>query len=325
MSPMTTTSRPPFDPELEAALRARQQDVVVSMTADEIPAVRATSVPLDPATLTASGELELTDLVVPAPQGDVTVVLLRPRNASGPLPVLFFLHGGGLVTGDAYSDLPAIAELALATGSAVASTAYRLAPEHPFPAAIDDAFAALTWVRDAAPGLGLDADRFVATGVSAGGGLAAALVHHSWARGGPSFAGQLLVCPMLDDRNETTSAHQMAGAGSWDRTANLTAWTAYLGDAVGAPDVPASASASRATDLSWLPPTFVDVGSAETFRDECVEYASRIWAAGGDAELHVWPGGIHAFDFFEPGATMSKDARAARVRWLTRLLDRPGR
>jgi hypothetical protein len=140
-------------------------------------------------------------------------------------------------------------------------------------------------------------------------------------RGGPDLLGQMLFSPMLDDRNDTVSARQMAGRGVWDRTANETGWTALLGDARGGPDVSPYAAPARATDLSNLPPTFIDAGTAETYRDEDVAYATRIWQAGGRAELHVWPGGFHGFDVLVPTAAISRDAKAARIRWLHRLLD----
>ena len=130
----------------------------------------------------------------------------------------------------------------------------------------------------------------------------------------------MLLCPMLDDRNETPSSHQMAGLGIWDRGANEVGWTALLGAARGGPDVSPYAAPARATDLSGLPPAFIDVGSAETFRDEDVAYASRIWQAGGDAELHVWPGGFHGFAGMVPDAAISKAAMAAQLAWLRRLL-----
>lgn len=139
-------------------------------------------------------------------------------------------------------------------------------------------------------------------------------------RAGPRAIGQVLMCPMLDDRNDTPSAHQMAGLGVWDRTSNDTGWSALLGAARGTADVSPYAAPARADDLSGLPPAFIDVGSAETFRDEDVAHASRIRQAGGSAELHVWPGGFHGFDGLVPQAALSRDARAARLRWLRRLL-----
>jgi acetyl esterase/lipase len=140
-------------------------------------------------------------------------------------------------------------------------------------------------------------------------------------RGGPVLAGQLLTQAMLDDRNDSISAQQMTGVGAWDRHANGVAWTALLGEDRGGPDVSPYAAPARATDLSGLPPTFIDVGSADTFRDEDVAYASRLWQAGCEAELHVWPGGCHGFDLMVPHAPISRAAREARLQWLHRLLD----
>ena len=132
--------------------------------------------------------------------------------------------------------------------------------------------------------------------------------------------GQLLMYPMLDDRNSRPSVAQMAGLGVWDRTANQSGWRALLGDAAGGEDVPAYAAAARAVDLTGLPPTFLDVGTAETFRDEVIDFANRIAVSGGEVELHLWPGAFHAFDFWVPGARISQDAAEARRRWLRRLL-----
>jgi acetyl esterase/lipase len=160
----------------------------------------------------------------------------------------------------------------------------------------------------------------VLVGGSAGGGLAAALALLARDRRGPALAGQLLMCPMLDDRNDTPSAHQMAGGRTWNRQDNHVGWTALLGAARGGPDVPPHAAPARAADLSGLPPTYIDVGSVDTFRDEDVDYATRIWQAGGVAELHVWPGGFHGFDGMAPHARISQAAVSARASWLRRVL-----
>ena len=312
--------RPPFDPAIAAALTGRPQDVVTTLAPDEIEGLRAKACPPDLDEVATASRRTLTWHEAPGPDGPVRVALLRP-DTDGPAPVLLHLHGGGLVVGTVSDDVAATA--AAGPGWAVASVDYRLAPEHPYPAAVEDAYAALVWLVGQADVLGLDVQRVVVTGVSAGGGLAAALALLARDRGGPALAGQLLVCPMLDDRNDSASGRQMAGVGSWDRTANATAWAAYLGEAAGGPDTPPYASAARATRLDGLPPAYVDVGSAETFRDECVQYAARIWADGGDAELHVWPGGCHGFDGLVPDAPVSRDARTARARWLARLRERP--
>ena len=316
---MTPPTRPPFDPAVAAALASRPDDVVTTLAPDQVAGLRARAVPPVLEDVAAGARRTLTWHAAPGPDGDVRVALLRP-DVEGPVPVLLHLHGGGLIVGTVSDDVAAAAQAG--PGWAVASVDYRLAPEHPYPAAVEDAYAALVWLAAHAVDLGLDPGRVVVTGISAGGGLAAALALLARDRGGPSLAGQLLVCPMLDDRNDSASGHQMAGVGTWDRTANATAWAAYLGEAAGGPTTAPYASAARATSLGGLPPAYVDVGSAETFRDECVQYAARIWTDGGDAELHVWPGGCHGFDGLVPDAPVSRDARHARARWLARLLDR---
>ncbi len=222
--------------------------------------------------------------------------------------------------GSARVDIPAVLALATGTGCMVASVEYRLAPESPYPAAVDDCYAGLEWLSSNAYDLGLAPERIIIEGVSAGGGLAAATTLMARERGGPRIAAQLLCCPMLDDRNDSASAHQMQGAGAWDRTANATGWAAYLGVLAGGPLVPETAAPARASDLTDVPVAFLDVGSAETFRDEVLAYADLLWRSGVSAELHVWPGGCHGFDFLTPDAVLSRQARAARVAWLNRTL-----
>jgi acetyl esterase/lipase len=200
------------------------------------------------------------------------------------------------------------------------SVEYRLAPEDPHPAPVEDCYAGLRWTADHAAELGIDGARLVIAGASAGGGLAAGVVLLARARGGPPLLGQVLMCPMLDDRSRTPSSRELDGDCVWDQHANLIGWTALLGESVGGPDVHWSAAPARAADLAGLPPAYIDVGSVETFRDEDVEYASRIWQAGGVADLHVWAGGFHGFDTIAPDAAVSKMARSVRTEWLRRLL-----
>ncbi len=241
------------------------------------------------------------------------------------MPALYFIHGGGMIAGTARDPLLGESlDLAEPLGAAVVSVDYRLAPETPHPGPVEDCYAGLVWTAEHADDLGIDPERSSLIGGSAGGGLAAALALLARDRGGPALAGQLLMCPMLDDRNDSPSVHQMAELPMWNRQANEVGWTALLGDARGGPDVSPYAAPARADDLSGLPPAFIDVGSADTFRDEDVDYATRIWQAGGIAELHVWPGGYHGFDGIVPHAALSKAAVAARATWLARLLGAAG-
>ena len=318
---------PPFDPELGAALDLIKDVISPGLTVDEIDLVRQGPgiqmlAELD---LTLDGFFEVEDRSVPGPEGapEISLLIARPvapAPAGTGRPVIYHVHGGGMILGNNRVGVDGPLAWAKELDAVVVSVEYRLAPENPHPAPIEDVYAGLVWTAEHAGEIGADAERIVVAGASAGGGLSAALALLTRDRKGPRPIGQLLMCPMLDDRNDSPSTYQMAGLGVWDRTANETGWTALLGERRGGPDVPAYAAAARAEDLSGLPPAFLDVGSAETFRDEVVAYASRIWQAGGVAELHVWPGGFHGFDGFAPQAALSQTARAAQVTWLRRLL-----
>ncbi|MFD3841242.1 alpha/beta hydrolase [Streptomyces sp. NPDC058642] len=318
---------PPFDPELAGALELIKEVISPGMTLEDIEQIRQGPgiqmlAELD---LTLDGFFKAEDRVVPGPEGapEISLLICRPTvpSPAGPRPVVYHVHGGGMVLGTNRVGVDVALAWARELDAVVVSVEYRLAPEDPYPAQIEDVYAGLVWTAEHAGELGVDPERIVLAGASAGGGLCAALALLTRDRQGPRPIGQVLMCPMLDDRNDTPSSHQMAGLGVWDRTANETGWTALLGDRRGGPDVPAYAAPARAEDLAGLPPAFLDVGSAETFRDEVVAYASRIWQAGGIAELHVWPGGFHGFDGFAPQAALSQRTRAAHLDWLRRLLD----
>lgn len=315
---------PPFDPEIEQALQEFSQYIVTSMTREDIPRVREAGLPPTEQACTLHGFFDRSELTIPGADGgpDIPAVQYLPRGTKRPVPVILMLHGGGLVAGKPDSDMPPASELAAATGCGVISIDYRLAPEHPHPAAIDDAVAALRWLSRGAAPAQFDASRLIVMGISAGGGLAAVLAQYARDHGIGPISAVILGSPMLDARTSSLSAEQMLGVGSWDASANVAAWEAYLGADPREAELPPYASAAACADLSNLPPHYIDVGSAETFRDECVDYASALWAAGGDAELHVWPGGAHGFEFLAPWAQVSRQARATRTEWLRRVLSR---
>ncbi|GGY01147.1 alpha/beta hydrolase [Streptomyces hiroshimensis] len=322
---------PPFDPELGVVLAALSKEPREPVTPENLGARQERDAATRPRptaeSLRAGGRFEVRELRVPGPPDapDVTLVSARPSGLAGPLPLLYYMHGGAMIMGNAWSVLPRILrEWALPLGLAVISVEYRLAPQAQYPEPLEDCYAGLLWAAGHAAELGIDADRIIIGGKSAGGGLAAALALLARDRGGPAPLGQLLLCPMLDDRGSTFSSRQMTGLGMWDLTSNATAWQALLGERYGAEDLPPYAAPSRATDLSGLPPAYIDVGSAEMFRDEDVAYANAIWQAGGQAELHVWPGAYHGFDGLAPQAALSQDARDARTHWLRRLLAQAG-
>ncbi|WP_405539420.1 alpha/beta hydrolase [Streptomyces sp. NBC_00075] len=316
--------RPPIDPEIAAGLALLGDSAVVTVTPDGIEDLRraqmmATASDED---LRRGGTLEFHELTVPGPPDspDISVLVCRPTVLTAPTAAIFHTHGGGMVVGSNRSGIEPYLDWAVEFGLIVVSVEYRLAPEHPDPAPVEDCYAGLLWVGEHAEELGIDPNRLLISGASAGGGLAAGVALMARDHAGPTLAGQLLVCPMLDDRNETPSSYMLEGEGVWDRTSNLTGWNALLGDRRGGPDVSTYAAPARETDLSGLPPAFIDVGEVEVFRDEAVDYASRIWQAGGSAELHIWPGGVHGFDTIFPQAAVSQAAQAARTDWLHRLL-----
>ena len=292
-----------IDPEIAAAVDLSRPP----LTFEGIPERRANGRVVTDAELTRDGSVTFTE----EDADGVPVLVLRPNGFDGP-PVLH-LHGGGMVAGTRRSDLHVLAEWVSELGVTLVSPEYRLAPEHPHPAPVQDCYRTLEWMASAgfAPP--------VVAGTSAGGGLAAAVTLMARDRG-VAVRGQLLMCPMLDDRCSTPSSHQFLAGTTWVRASNLTGWTALLGSARGGRDVSPYAAPARATDLSSLPPTYVDVGSVDVFRDEAVDYASRIWQTGGNAELHVWPGGCHGFDQLVPQAALSRRARATRIEWLRRVI-----
>ncbi|MEV5342245.1 alpha/beta hydrolase [Streptomyces sp. NPDC052676] len=323
---LTTAAEPPvpFDPELAVALDALGAQP--PLTPEAIPAVRAAVAAgaLGDEALGCGGELCWEERAVPgAPGGpEVTLLIGRPADA-GPgagLPVLYHLHGGGMVAGSRRHLVPDVLTWTRTLRTVTVSVEYRLAPEHPHPAPLEDCYAGLVWTARHAAELGGDPDRIVAVGASAGGGLAAGVTLLARDRGGPAPAAQMLLSPMLDDRGGTCSSRQMEGLDLWDRVSNATAWNALLGGAAGGADVSPYAAPARAGDLSGLPPAYVDVGSAETFRDETVAYAGRLWRFGVPCELHVWPGGCHGFDALAPEAGISRRAGRARREWLGGLL-----
>lgn len=248
------------------------------------------------------------------------LTLFSPPGINVSRPCVFFVHGGGMISGNRFSGIDLVSSWALDNDAVVATPEYRLAPEFPDPYPVDDAFAALTWVADNALSFGIDPDRIVVVGASAGGGIAAGVVLLARDTGGPRIHAQMLLAPMLDDRGSTVSSHQIDGIGFWDRSTNEMAWTALLSERRATADVSIYAAPARATNLADLPKTFIDVGSAEVFRDEAVNYALGIWQVGGDADLHVWAGGIHGYDSFAPSTHVAKATRAARETWIRQAL-----
>ncbi|WP_040818601.1 alpha/beta hydrolase [Nocardia jiangxiensis] len=316
----------PFDPELAAALEVILPHMPTFTSVESIPQIRARAgdllVDRSNEDLSREGALHVEEVFIPgAPGAQISLIICRPVRAQAPTAAFYHTHGGGMILGSNRMISDEMLDWMVEFDATLISVDYRLAPDTPHPGPVEDCYTGLTWVADHAAELGIDPARIVIAGESAGGGLAAATALLARDRQGPAIAAQVLMCPMLDDRNDTPSAIQGEGRGVWHRHTNEIGWSALLGESRGGPDVSPYAAPARATDLSGLPPTLIDVGSAETFRDEAVAYAGNIWRAGGQAELHVFAGGFHGYDGLAPQATVSQDTKDARIRWLRRIMN----
>lgn len=268
------------------------------------------------ASLPEHPEVARVDHTATAPDGaDVLVRWYDPSPDRERGPGVVFLHGGGMILGSVAMYDRLVAGYVAASGVPFLSVDYRVAPEHPHPTPVEDCFAGLQWLVAHADELRVDPARVAVMGDSAGGGLAAGVVLLARDRGVP-VARQILVYPMLDDRT-TTPDPELAPFAAWSYDDNYTGWHALLGDAIGGPDVPYSAAPARATDVSGLPPMFIDAGELDIFRDECVDYARRVAATGTSVELHVHPGCPHGYDRMP--IPVAERAIADRIRVLQRL------
>ncbi|MGV2984207.1 alpha/beta hydrolase [Microbacterium sp. AGC85] len=261
------------------------------------------------------------EIVIPGvdPGTEIELTVLLPAGDAPFSAAMLWVHGGGMVAGNRYGIDGQVVEWVSRHRLVVISVEYRLAPEHPYPAAVDDVLMAFEWLVENAAQYGVDPSKLLLGGTSAGGGIAAAVSLRTRDQGRRTPHAQFLFAPMLDDRNDSNSSRALPDAPIWPRESNSVAWKAYLGD-IRRDDAPAYAAPARAADFSNLPPTYIEVGSAEVFRDECIDLARSIWEYGGDAELHVWSGGFHIFNSVSPGATLSQASFRPREDWLLRVI-----
>jgi acetyl esterase/lipase len=302
------------DPEVAVALSALPFDfgaVLDGLSLDTVADVRAAFGQLPAPEV--SDDVVRTDHVIDETTG-LCVRVHRPRAHQGDLPCVYWMHGGGLVLGSNVGDDLRFDRWCQTHRCVGVSVEYRLAPEHPYPAPLEDCYAGLAWVHASAAELGVDPSRIGIGGASAGGGLAAGLALLARDRRSLPVAFQLLIYPMIDDRQVTPSSQWHDPI--WSPRANHFGWTSYLGDAKGGDDVPVYAAPARATDLSGLPPTLITVGSIDGFADEDIDYALRLRHAGVPVELHVYPGCPHGFDGFAMETTIGRRANRDMEDWL---------
>ena len=258
-----------------------------------------------------TSSIAVEEFAITHPEDSTTLNLksFRPLTGSTEKPALLWIHGGGYVMGSAGDTDQTLAQIALETDCTVFSVDYRLAPEHAYPAALDDCFDCLLWLQKHANQLKIDPARIAIGGASAGAGLTAALALRARDEGTQQVLFQLLIYPMLDHRHRTPSSRAIQDPNLWNEQTNRLAWALYLGALTDHDEIPLYASASLAADLTNLPPAFVCVGDLDIFLDEDIDYAQRLLQAGVPTELHVYPGAIHGFDMLAPDAAISQRLR----------------
>jgi acetyl esterase len=302
-----------IDPELAAVLELLPiidtTDLVAARIAfDDMMAQMSVEIP-------GIETLSIEDRLVPGWEGDpdVGVRIYRPLAAAAPVPGVLYIHGGGFIIGNIESEHAGAAAMAIELGVVVVSVEYRLAPEHPFPAPVHDCYAALSFLAAEAAALGVDPERLVVAGASAGGGLAAGTALLARDLGGPRLCFQMLQIPELDDRLETPSMRAFTDTPLWNRPLAVESWRAYLGDAVDGDDVSPYAAPSRAKDLSGLPSTYLTTAEMDPLRDEGILYGLSLLQAGVSVELHQFPGTFHGSSMVATAAVSKRGRDEATV------------
>jgi acetyl esterase/lipase len=305
---MTRLRPEDVDPQIRCAVRDLPD---FAFSTDTLPAMREAAI-FEPV---SAPDIERVELSTDSDFA-VRLSLLRPAGAAGDLPMLFWMHGGGMVIGNRHMDDVRLIEWCRSLSCACVSVEYRLAPEVAYPVPLDDCAAGLRYVFTHADEWGIDRGRIGVGGRSAGGALAAALALRWRGREQHSVAFQYLEYPMLDDRGQTPSS-RIDGLPVWSRESNEFGWRSYLAESYRTDDVPPDAAPARAIDLAGLPPTFISVGTADCLRDEAIDYAARLCRAGVSTELHVYAGAVHGFDMFTDCAVAQCAARDS-ADWLAR-------
>lgn len=264
-----------------------------------------------------SPDLAASEIAVPGPDGNaIATHVIAPRGARGPYPAIVYLHGGAFVYGELDGAGPLAQAACAATGAVVISPNYRLAPEHPFPAGVEDSYAVVTWVHEHAAQLDIDPRRIALLGVSAGGALSAAACLMSRDRGGPPIAFQCLLIPMLDDRGDSASMRAITDRRVINGPGIRETWDVYLGSDRDPATTSPYAAPARADDLRRLPPAYVQTCGLDPLRDEALDYAGRLARADVAVEVHHVPGAWHFFEAFAPGSRL---AATTTERWLRAL------
>lgn len=309
---MHVSSAELLDSDLRAALEAIPSFEVSAKTLAKIrQEIVAQPVPAPPAPGVAMEER----FIASPDDHNVRFLIFTPTQKRRPGAVLW-IHGGGMIMAAPDGNAPLCRYLAHATGSVVVAVQYRLAPEHPHPAGLDDCYAVLRWMGNAGHEFGYPTDRLIVAGESGGGCLAAGVALLARDRGEVGPVGQILLYPMLDDRTGTASDPDPlphTGEFVWTRASNRFAWAAVLGQDPGGPSVSAYAAPARAGDLSGVASTTIIVGDLDLFLGDALRYAAKLTASAVPLSLHVYPGAYHGFVTLAPNAPVSQAAFAVFV------------
>ena len=246
------------------------------------------------------------------------IMVMKPLEPKQDVPGLLCIHGGGYFMGTPEVEAGMYESLFMASDCVIVSPDYRLSVEAPYPAALEDCYTALLWLKENADSLGVRDDQIVVMGGSAGGGLTAATTLYARDKGEVNVAFQMPLFPMIDDRNNTESAKDNNAPG-WDAVSNESGWRLYLGDLYGTDNIPAYAAPARATDYSSLPPTYTYVGDLDPLRDETITYIENLKAAGVPADVDVYEGAYHAFDIARK-ADVTKRAHRRLEDWFSKAV-----
>lgn len=294
------------NPELLPNLEMFQD---LDLRPEYLPAIREGAAEMRPPTV-VDESISLIDEVIVGPDANpLKVRIYRPKFQSEALPGLLWIHGGGYIFGT-YSDNDDLCmSFVKEANCVVLSVDYRLAPEHPYPAPLEDCYTALKWMADQADTLNINRNQIGVAGASAGGGLTAAVTLLARDRNYPSLCFQMPLYPMIDDRNNTPSTNEIKEGFVWNQKANEAGWRMYLGDLHGSDNIPSYAAPARAEDYRHLPYTYTCVGQLDPFRSETLTYVSKLAEAGVDVEFHLYPGGYHAFEHISPDAGISIRAK----------------
>ena len=256
MTTASTQLAPPFDAELKPILDELTKSIPSTLTPEHLDALRGPGfTPLLPQLLEGR-PIKHEERTIDGPAGPLLISIFRPLESKPDAPAFFFTHVGGMIFGDRFVGIAPVVDYVVQFGATVVSVEYRLAPENPAPAALDDSYAALLWTAAHADELGFSSELLFTIGGSAGGGVAAGITLMARDHNGPALAGQILMYAMLDEDNDSVSAQQIDGIGVWDRTSNETGWNFLLGDRRHTDQVTAYASPSKAESLAGLPPTY---------------------------------------------------------------------